>query len=49
MSYFPNPTGMTKFDNVFVNPDGYRSFVATGTWPDKTVMVLETSPKQRID
>jgi hypothetical protein len=41
MSYTPNPTGMTMFDNVFVNPAAYRSFVATGTWPDKTVMVLE--------
>jgi hypothetical protein len=29
------------FDNVFVNPEAYRSFVETGTWPDKTVMVLE--------
>jgi hypothetical protein len=42
MSYFPNPTGMTTFDNVFVNPEAYRSSVATGTWPDKTVMVLES-------
>jgi len=33
---------MTMFDNVFVNPEAYRSFVATGTWPDKTVMVLES-------
>jgi hypothetical protein len=31
----------SMFDNVFVNPESYRSFVATGTWPDKTVMVLE--------
>src|SRR5271166_5699074 len=31
----------STFDNVFVNPEAYRSFVATGTWPDKTVMVLE--------
>lgn len=31
----------SMFDNVFVNPEAYRSFVATGTWPDKTVMVLE--------
>lgn len=29
------------FDNVFVNPEAYRAFVATGTWPDKTVLVLE--------
>jgi hypothetical protein len=42
MSYTPNPSGMTMFDNVFVNPEAYRSFLANGTWPDKTVMVLET-------
>jgi hypothetical protein len=41
MSYSPQPAGMTMFDNVFVNPEAYRSFVATGTWPDKTIMVLE--------
>ena len=29
------------FDNVFVNPDSYKVFVATGHWPDKTIMVLE--------
>jgi hypothetical protein len=29
------------FDNVFVNPEAYKSFVETGTWPDKTVLVLE--------
>jgi hypothetical protein len=44
MSYEPKAAGMedhSKFDNIFVNPEAYRSFVATGTWPDKTVMVLE--------
>ena len=41
MSYSPQPADMTMFDNVFVNPEAYRSFVATGTWPDKTVLVLE--------
>jgi len=43
MSYAPksNPE-MHMFDNVFVNPEAYRSFLATGTWPDKTVMVLES-------
>jgi hypothetical protein len=29
------------FDNVFVNPEAYKSFVDTGTWPDKTMLVLE--------
>ena len=29
------------FDNVFVNPAAYRSFLDHGTWPDKTMLVLE--------
>jgi hypothetical protein len=29
------------FDNVFVNPEAYKAFVETGTWPDKTMLVLE--------
>ncbi len=29
------------FTNVFVNPAAYRSFVANGKWPDKTMLVLE--------
>ncbi len=51
LSYFghryellPKPAEMqdhSMFDNVFVNPEAYRSFLATGTWPDKTVMILE--------
>ena len=41
MSYSPKPADMTMFDNVFVNPEAYRSFLATGTWPDKTILVLE--------
>src|SRR5579863_3870960 len=44
MSYTPKAMDMgdmSMFDNVFVNPEAYRSFVATGTWPDKTVMILE--------
>ena len=43
MSYTPKANAdMSMFDNVFVNPEAYRSFAATGTWPDKTVMVLES-------
>jgi hypothetical protein len=30
-----------RFDNVFVTPEAYRSFLQTGTWPDKTVFVKE--------
>jgi Cytochrome P460 len=29
------------FDNVFVNPESYQAFLKTGTWPDKTMLVLE--------
>lgn len=29
------------FDNVFVNPESYKKFKETGTWPDKTMLVLE--------
>ncbi len=30
-----------RFDNVFVNPHAYQTFLQTGTWPDKTVFILE--------
>lgn len=30
-----------EFTNVFVNPSSYRAFMKSGTWPDKTVFVLE--------
>jgi hypothetical protein len=30
-----------QFDNVFVNPAAYQAFLKTGTWPDKTMLVLE--------
>lgn len=44
MSYSPQMDmgGGSMFDNVFVNPEAYQAFLKTGTWPDKTVMVLET-------
>ncbi|HEX4164184.1 MAG TPA: cytochrome P460 family protein [Bryobacteraceae bacterium] len=44
MSYTPRVAGMaghSMFDNVFVNPEAYRAFLQTGTWPDKTMLVLE--------
>jgi hypothetical protein len=43
MSYSPNAMQMDHhmFDNVFVNPEAYSGFLAQGTWPDKTVLVLE--------
>ena len=43
MSYNPSMQmgGHHMFDNVFVNPAAYQAFTKTGTWPDKTVLVLE--------
>ena len=43
MDYNPDLQTMdhSMFDNVFVNPEAYKAFVATGTWPDKTMLVLE--------
>ena len=42
MSYGPAMNmGHSTFDNVFVNPEAYQAFLKTGTWPDKTVLVLE--------
>lgn len=44
MDYNPNvemQAGHSMFDNVFVNPEAYEAFGATGTWPNKTILVLE--------
>ena len=43
MSYSPRAmaTDHSMFDNVFVNPDAYKTFLQTGIWPDKTMLVLE--------
>jgi len=47
MSYNPKAdSDMSMFDNVFVNPEAYRAFLATGTWPDKTVLLLESRQAQ---
>src|SRR5262249_40375522 len=42
VNYGPNATvDHSTFDNVFVNPEAYRAFLETGTWPDKTIFVFE--------
>jgi hypothetical protein len=43
MSYSPNAMNIDHpmFDNVFASPEAYREFLRTGTWPDKTMLVLE--------
>src|SRR5271168_1468590 len=48
MSYNPNgmPMDHHMFDNVFASPEAYKSFVETGTWPDKAVLMLEDRKAQ---
>jgi hypothetical protein len=47
MSYSPKGApGHHMFDSVFVEPSAYRAFKDTGTWPDKTMFVLETRGAQ---
>ena len=43
MSYTASavPATNPNFDNVFVNPEAYQAFLMTGTWPDKTVLIVE--------
>lgn len=42
MSYSAEPSSSPSFDNVFVDPVSYHSFLRTGTWPDQTILVLES-------
>lgn len=47
MSYTPGASmDHHMFDNVFVNPAAYKKFQETGTWPDKTMLVLEVRGAQ---
>jgi Cytochrome P460 len=43
MTYTPSstPNPNPSFDNVFVNPEAYQSYLKSGAWPDKTVLILE--------
>ena len=43
MSYSPNAMNMdhSTFDNVFAKPEAYKEFLEAGSWPDKTMLVLE--------
>jgi Cytochrome P460 len=40
--------GHDKFLNVFVNPEAYKAFLKAGTWPDKTMLVVETRPAESL-
>jgi hypothetical protein len=53
MAYTDAP-GMNHhmFDNVFVNREAYDAYQKTGTWPDKTIFMLEArmaEPKASIN
>ena len=43
MNYSPLTGGgdHQMFTNVYASPEAYHSFLETGKWPDKTVLVLE--------
>jgi len=41
MTYHPEANQPPAFTNVFVKPAAYRSFLSTGKWPDKTMLILE--------
>lgn len=45
MTYGPvgrtDAAGNPRFDNVFASPEAYKAFLRTGSWPDKTVLILE--------
>jgi len=44
MTYGPNapaPGAPQNFTNVYVNPTAYRAFLKSGTWPDRTMFILE--------
>jgi hypothetical protein len=43
MNYNPATGGPDHpmFTNVYAAPEAYNSFLKTGTWPDKTILVLE--------
>src|SRR5215475_9939879 len=41
MTYNANSASNPMFTNVFVKPRAYQAFLKSGTWPDKTVFMLE--------
>ncbi|MGZ6013736.1 MAG: cytochrome P460 family protein, partial [Caulobacteraceae bacterium] len=49
MSYTEGPGAADHhmFDNVFVNREAYSAYQKTGTWPDKTIFVLEARAAQQ--
>jgi hypothetical protein len=52
MAYGPlrqTPNGTPPFTNVFVNPASYRAFMQTGSWPDRTLFILEVRASLQVN
>jgi hypothetical protein len=52
MAYGPlrtTPSGRPPFTNVFVNPTAYKAFLQSGTWPDKTLFILEIRESNTVN
>jgi hypothetical protein len=41
MTYSNTPNEHPRFGNVFVNPASYKAFLKTGSWPEKTILLIE--------
>src|SRR5262249_41590240 len=41
MNYSTGPVSHPMFTNVYVSPEAYQGFKQTGTWPDKSMFVVE--------
>jgi hypothetical protein len=41
MNYAAGPNSTPMFTNVYVSPEAYRGFKATGQWPDKSMFIIE--------
>ena len=41
MNYSTGPVSNPMFTNVYVSPEAYKGFKQTGTWPDKSMFVVE--------
>lgn len=41
MNYSAGPVAHPMFTNVFVSPEAYQGFKATGKWPDKSMLIVE--------
>jgi cytochrome c553 len=41
MTYSNGSNSNPRFTNVFVDPEALKSFLKTGTWPDKSMLIME--------